>query len=105
MSNHLNSPRENEEKSTAAHQSAVERKADFYLNQQGQMVFTSYFHLRRGFCCGSGCRHCPYKDSLNPDCPQELQLANKQQQHHEHDEQSALQELAEKYLSLMDEKE
>ncbi|MGE3732899.1 MAG: DUF5522 domain-containing protein [Blastocatellales bacterium] len=24
------------------------------------MVFTSKFHLQRGRCCGSGCRHCPY---------------------------------------------
>jgi len=24
------------------------------------MVFTAQFHLRRGSCCGSGCRHCPY---------------------------------------------
>ena len=24
------------------------------------MVFTAAFHLKRGFCCGSSCRHCPY---------------------------------------------
>jgi hypothetical protein len=24
------------------------------------MVFTARFLLRRGFCCESGCRHCPY---------------------------------------------
>lgn len=24
------------------------------------MVFTAAYHLKRGFCCGSGCRHCPY---------------------------------------------
>lgn len=24
------------------------------------MVFTERYHLRRGVCCGSGCRHCPY---------------------------------------------
>jgi hypothetical protein len=23
-------------------------------------VFTAKFLLRRGYCCGSGCRHCPY---------------------------------------------
>jgi ATP-binding cassette subfamily B (MDR/TAP) protein 1 len=26
----------------------------------GYHVFTERAHLRRGFCCGSGCRHCPY---------------------------------------------
>ena len=25
------------------------------------VVFTSQYHLRRGYCCNSGCRHCPYK--------------------------------------------
>ncbi|WP_316932666.1 DUF5522 domain-containing protein [Anditalea andensis] len=25
------------------------------------MVFTEQYHLRRGFCCGSGCRHCAYR--------------------------------------------
>ena len=29
--------------------------------QEGEaIVFTAQFHLRRGYCCGSGCRHCPY---------------------------------------------
>jgi hypothetical protein len=25
------------------------------------LVFTRQYHLRRGYCCGSGCRHCPYR--------------------------------------------
>jgi hypothetical protein len=24
------------------------------------VVFTEVYHLRRGYCCQSGCRHCPY---------------------------------------------
>jgi hypothetical protein len=32
---------------------------EFYL-ENGFVVFTARYHLRRGFCCGSGCRHCPY---------------------------------------------
>lgn len=29
------------------------------------MVFTEMYHLKRGHCCGSGCRHCPYdKDKV-----------------------------------------
>ena len=32
---------------------------DFYL--EGQLVvFTARYHRRRGYCCGSGCRHCPF---------------------------------------------
>jgi hypothetical protein len=33
---------------------------DFYW-EGGFLVFTRQFHLRRGRCCGSGCRHCPYE--------------------------------------------
>ena len=25
------------------------------------VVFTAQYHLRRGYCCNSGCRHCPYR--------------------------------------------
>lgn len=32
---------------------------DFYW-EGGYRVFTRAYHLKRGFCCGSGCRHCPY---------------------------------------------
>lgn len=32
---------------------------DFY-NQNGLTVFTESYLKRRGYCCGSGCRHCPY---------------------------------------------
>jgi hypothetical protein len=32
---------------------------DFYL-ENGRMVFTEAFLRRRGTCCESGCRHCPY---------------------------------------------
>lgn len=33
---------------------------DFYWDE-GVMVMTEHYHLRRGTCCGSGCRHCPYE--------------------------------------------
>ncbi|MFN8009803.1 MAG: DUF5522 domain-containing protein [Holophagaceae bacterium] len=33
---------------------------DVYL-EGGCLVFTEAHHLRRGSCCGSGCRHCPYE--------------------------------------------
>ncbi len=32
----------------------------FYYNQQGYMVLTETYHQLRGFCCKSGCLHCPY---------------------------------------------
>ncbi|MGV3502280.1 MAG: DUF5522 domain-containing protein [Adhaeribacter sp.] len=33
---------------------------DFYYNEQGLLVFTVQYHLKRGYCCKNGCRHCPY---------------------------------------------
>lgn len=33
---------------------------DFYYDQSGLMVFTEKYHLQRRYCCGNGCRHCPY---------------------------------------------
>ena len=32
---------------------------DFY-REGAFVVFTERYHLRRGRCCESGCRHCPY---------------------------------------------
>jgi hypothetical protein len=32
---------------------------DYYL-ENGNWVFTAKFLLKRGYCCRSGCRHCPY---------------------------------------------
>jgi hypothetical protein len=33
---------------------------DFY-REGAYVVFTAAYHLRRGYCCESGCRHCPYR--------------------------------------------
>jgi len=34
---------------------------DYYLTEKGLLVFTKKFLLERGYCCGSGCKHCPYE--------------------------------------------
>jgi len=33
---------------------------DFYLNEEGYMVFTREYHLKRGYCCKNACKHCPW---------------------------------------------
>lgn len=33
---------------------------DYYLTEEGYKCFTEQYHLKRGYCCESGCRHCPY---------------------------------------------
>ncbi|KYG64597.1 hypothetical protein AZI85_04080 [Bdellovibrio bacteriovorus] len=44
------------------HRKACEEGKDSYIDPEtGYLVFTELFHKRRGHCCNSGCRHCPYK--------------------------------------------
>ena len=38
----------------------IKENEDFYYNEQSYKVFTEKFHLKRGYCCKSGCKHCPY---------------------------------------------
>lgn len=47
-------------KPSATIQQPLVENEDFYFNDQGLMVFTERYHLKRGHCCQSGCRHCPY---------------------------------------------
>jgi len=34
---------------------------DYYV-EAGRYVFTAAYLKSRGWCCGNGCRHCPYRD-------------------------------------------
>lgn len=40
----------------------LRKDIDFYL-ENGNIVLTRAYHLKRGRCCGSNCRHCPYEQS------------------------------------------
>ena len=33
---------------------------DYYLSEEGFLVFTEKYLLKRGYCCKNGCKHCPY---------------------------------------------
>ena len=35
-------------------------EGDYYMTPEGYRCFTEQYHLKRGYCCESGCRHCPY---------------------------------------------
>ncbi|WP_317127448.1 DUF5522 domain-containing protein [Hymenobacter metallilatus] len=48
---------------------------DYYYTPDGYMVFTEQYHRRRGYCCGSGCRHCPWKKKVSPPESNESGLA------------------------------
>ncbi len=32
----------------------------YYINEDGLIVLTEKYHLEKGYCCGNGCRHCPF---------------------------------------------
>lgn len=49
------------ERARRAHAEAVRRGQDGYIDPDtGYMVMAAPALARRGYCCGLGCRHCPY---------------------------------------------
>nr|HPI54032.1 DUF5522 domain-containing protein [Chitinophagaceae bacterium] len=45
-----------------------------YFNSEGNMVMTEAFLLKRGYCCGNGCLHCPFEYKNVTDETRRLQL-------------------------------
>lgn len=33
---------------------------DYYISEEGYYIFTKEYHLKRGYCCLSGCINCPF---------------------------------------------
>ena len=48
----------------------------YYINEEGNFVFTEKYHLEKGYCCGFGCKHCPY-DYENVPEPRRSELTPK----------------------------
>lgn len=47
------------------HKEAIDDKNDIYIDPEtGFAVLTAEFLLKRGYCCGSSCRHCPYDEMI-----------------------------------------
>ena len=47
-----------------AHARALKEEADGYRDPvTGFWVWTEIAHQKRGDCCHSGCRHCPYRET------------------------------------------
>ena len=51
-------------------ESQLKEGTDYYFDEKGLLVFTENYHLNRGYCCNSGCRHCPFKKEQLPEKPQ-----------------------------------
>ncbi len=43
----------------------MKESEDYYI-ENGFYVFTKEYHLKRGYCCKSGCRHCPWNYQKKP---------------------------------------
>ena len=52
----------------------LDDKCDFYLDEDGNVVFTASYLRERGYCCGNGCKHCPYKQHDELLCGGEVDL-------------------------------
>ena len=52
---------------------------DFYFNNDGLVTFTASYLLERGYCCGNGCKHCPYDYKAVPE-PRRSQLLTKRKE-------------------------
>lgn len=50
----------------------------YYINEDGLVVLTERFHLDRGYCCGNGCKHCPYEYKNVPE-PKKSELLKKRE--------------------------
>lgn len=74
---------------------------DFVFNKAGLMVLTKEYHLKRGYCCSSGCQNCPYGygEKVDPSVPVEFQLSSKDQT--ESSDMSA-EDYLEKYSEFLD---
>ena len=40
---------------------------DYYHSDEGYIVFTEKYHTKRGYCCNSNCKHCPYGYDIKTD--------------------------------------
>lgn len=49
---------------------------DYYYSEDGFVVLTEKYHLNKGYCCGNGCRHCPF-DYINTPEDQRKNLQQK----------------------------
>ena len=38
----------------------LKENIDYYINEDGNFVFTKECHLKRGYCCKNKCLHCPW---------------------------------------------
>lgn len=56
---------------------------DYYYNNDGFVVFTAEYLLKRGYCCGNGCANCPYDYKNVPEPKRTTLLERRKQENRE----------------------
>lgn len=49
----------------------------YYINEEGFVVLTEQYHLEKGYCCGNGCKHCPFEYENVPEPKRSVLLKEK----------------------------
>ncbi|HNR15192.1 MAG TPA: DUF5522 domain-containing protein [Chitinophagaceae bacterium] len=49
----------------------------YYINEEGFVVLTEQYHLEKGYCCGNGCKHCPFQYENVPEPKRSVLLKEK----------------------------
>ena len=65
MSKDLNELDELRSEHTESAEEELQEGHDYYMDGP-YLVFTAAYHLKRGYCCASRCRHCPYGNAPTP---------------------------------------
>lgn len=60
-----------DETNPPVHDASLKEGVDYTLDSSGFFVWTRGFLERRGECCGSACRNCPYEHENVPKNEQE----------------------------------
>jgi hypothetical protein len=53
---------------------------DFYYNENGFVVLTENYHIKKGYCCGNGCKHCPFEYEAVPEPKRSILLIEKNEE-------------------------
>jgi hypothetical protein len=53
---------------------------DFYFNENGFVVLTEKYHIKKGYCCGNGCKHCPFEYEAVPEPKRSILLIEKNEE-------------------------
>jgi len=60
---------------------------DYYFNNDGFVVLTAKYLLERGYCCGNGCKNCPYDYKAVPE-PKRTKLLEQRKKNESNDNAS-----------------